>query len=58
MAEMEDSNMQNEINMNNIPIEESQNQYPSLNLNNRKKKTSYVSNVDGFDPVAYYNRNE
>jgi hypothetical protein len=37
-----------------LPPEESP-EFPSLQF--RKKQTSYVSNVDGLDPVAYYNRN-
>lgn len=41
--------------INTLLPEESPPEFPAINF--RKKQTSYVSNVDGLDPVAYYNRN-
>lgn len=41
--------------INSLLPEDSPPEFPPINF--RKKQTSYVSNVDGLDPVAYYNRN-
>jgi hypothetical protein len=37
-----------------LPVEDSPPEYETLRF--QKKKTSYVSNVDGLDPLAYLNR--
>lgn len=37
-----------------LPPDDSPPEYETLRFH--KKKTSYVSNVDGLDPVAYLNR--
>lgn len=55
-AKDEDSNNAQDVQpINSLLPEESPPEFPAINF--RKKQTSYVSNVDGLDPVAYYNRN-
>jgi hypothetical protein len=42
-------------NLRSILPEESPPEFPTIAF--RKKQTSYMSNVDALDPMAYYNRN-
>lgn len=51
----EESNNAPDQPINSLLPEDSPPEFPAIHF--RKKQTSYVSNVDGLDPVAYYNRN-
>lgn len=54
-AEEEESNHPEQRNLRSILPEDSPPEFPPITF--RKKGTSYMSNVDALDPVAYYNRN-